>query len=194
MRETSTRKIIIHSSLSLAQFPSPVHKPFRTDPKTGFPVLEDCLAHSFGSYYLTYAVAEAFQNLYDNKQGIADAFGDFWAVVAARFANNSAVLGYELLNEPWVGDVYADPLLLTLPEHADKKNLVHFYERVAGKLRAKDDQKLLFWEVFFLAAFFLFASASLTSCLHQPFTTDIYPLGFTTGPLGPSYNDRNVMA
>jgi len=30
-------------------------------------------------------------------------------MVAEYFANNSYVLGYELLNEPWAGDMYRHP-------------------------------------------------------------------------------------
>ena len=49
--------------------------------------------------------------------------------------------------EPWPGDTLADPLLITLPGHADKKNLVPFYNRLAAAIRAVDNNKLIFWEV-----------------------------------------------
>ncbi len=31
----------------------------------------------------------------------------FWAKSASVYANNSNVIAYELINEPWAGDVYA---------------------------------------------------------------------------------------
>jgi endoglycosylceramidase len=49
------------------------------------------------------------QSLYDNEQQIQDHFAQFWAQVAQRFKDNPYVLGYELLNEPWAGDVYRHP-------------------------------------------------------------------------------------
>ena len=49
------------------------------------------------------------QSLYDNEQNVQDAFLQFWQTVAAKFRNNSNVLGYELINEPWAGDVYRHP-------------------------------------------------------------------------------------
>ena len=41
-----------------------------------------------------------------------DAFLKFWEVVADRFKSNPYVLGYELINEPWAGNVYRHPELL----------------------------------------------------------------------------------
>jgi len=52
--------------------------------------------------------AYGFQALYDNVDGIQDALGDFWGNVSATFVNNDAVLGYELINEPFMGDLWLD--------------------------------------------------------------------------------------
>lgn len=49
------------------------------------------------------------QSLYDNEQQIQDHFAEFWGQVAQRFQGNPYVLGYELLNEPWTGDIYRHP-------------------------------------------------------------------------------------
>ncbi len=53
--------------------------------------------------------AQYRQSLYDNEQQIQDHFGMFWERVAERFEGNEYVLAYELLNEPWAGDVYRHP-------------------------------------------------------------------------------------
>lgn len=47
-------------------------------------------------------------------------WGDYWAEVASRLRANQYVVGYELINEPWCGDIYKDPSLL-LPGVAEKK-------------------------------------------------------------------------
>ena len=47
------------------------------------------------------------QSLYDNEQDVQERFGLFWGKVAQKFSNNPYVLGYELLNEPWAGDIYS---------------------------------------------------------------------------------------
>ncbi|MBS1848411.1 MAG: cellulase family glycosylhydrolase [Actinobacteria bacterium] len=48
------------------------------------------------------AVTAAWNHFYDNTDGIRDALADAWGAVAARFAGQPAVAGYDLLNEPEV--------------------------------------------------------------------------------------------
>lgn len=48
------------------------------------------------------AVVAAWNNFYDNTDGIRDRFTAAWAAVAARFAGRPEVAGYDLLNEPEV--------------------------------------------------------------------------------------------
>ena len=81
----------------------------------------------WASCYLTYSIGAASQRLYDNDNGVLDAFGQFWikvrfirdfkreysdidgrcVQVAAQFADQPNMLGYEILNEPWLGAVYS---------------------------------------------------------------------------------------
>ena len=49
------------------------------------------------------AVARAFENFWRNRDGIQDALIDTWAKLAAEFATEPAVAGYDLLNEPNFG-------------------------------------------------------------------------------------------
>ncbi len=53
----------------------------------------------------------AFQDLYDNKNGIADSFAEMWKLVATYFKDEPNVIGYELLNEPFFGDLNMNPNL-----------------------------------------------------------------------------------
>jgi endoglycosylceramidase len=62
--------------------------------------------------YLTESCGFGFQCLYSNTNGFADYFAEYWAIVANALVDLPNILGYELLNEPWAGDIYADPLLL----------------------------------------------------------------------------------
>ncbi|MGI8938085.1 MAG: glycoside hydrolase family 5 protein [Iamia sp.] len=51
------------------------------------------------------AVQAAFNSFYDNRDGIRDAFVATWGVLAQAFADEPAVAGYDLFNEPnLIGD------------------------------------------------------------------------------------------
>jgi endoglycosylceramidase len=102
---------------------SPTHHSYPLDPLTRHPNRTQCLQAPFWHYYFSDAVSKGFQSLYDNDGGVLDVFEQFWVTVATRFSQNPAVLGYELLNEPWVGDFYSNRSQL-LARNADARNLV----------------------------------------------------------------------
>lgn len=97
-----------------------------------------------------------------------------WAMLAQRFRNKTSVLAYELVNEPWAGDVWGHPSRW-LPKYADSENLQKFYVEIHKRIREIDDETIIFFE-----------SA----------TGGNLPLsaGFTQGPGGPAYDDRQAYA
>lgn len=97
-----------------------------------------------------------------------------WAMVAQRFKNKPSVLAYELVNEPWAGDVWGHPKMW-FPKFADSENLQKFYAHLHEKIRAVDNETIIFFE-------------SATGG-NLPFSA-----GFTEGPGGPDYNDRQAYA
>ena len=156
----------------IPHFPAPLPYEFDFDPETDYPNLDQCLSHWFGAYYFSRAASNAFQNLYDNKQGILDEFGKYWAFVAKRFANTTNVLGYEFINEPWAGDFYANPKRL-VPGYTDLHSLQPMYEKLNAYIRAQDSDHIVFYE---------------------PVTFDIGPVGFNATPGGVLYKDRQALS
>ncbi len=138
----------------------------------GNPTIESCLSSMFATYYMSAEVGAGFQCLYDNVDNLWDAFAGYWVAVAARFSKTANVLGYELINEPWAGDVYATPKNL-FPQYAEKQYLQPLYEHLHRAIRAVDDDKIIFFE---------------------GLTIDYWPNGFTQGPGGAAYNDRQAFA
>eukprot|EP01118_Nematostelium_gracile_P005547 TRINITY_DN1761_c0_g1_i1.p1 TRINITY_DN1761_c0_g1~~TRINITY_DN1761_c0_g1_i1.p1 ORF type:complete len:423 (+),score=83.55 TRINITY_DN1761_c0_g1_i1:140-1408(+) len=149
-------------------FPLPVDLPYPVDSK-GYPNLTQCLSKQFAEYYLSEAVSNSFQKLYDDTNGIQTAFASMWQQIAQTFANNDNVLGYELINEPWAGDIFADPKIL-LPGNADTQNLFPMYQRLHNAIRQYDDDHVIFFE--------------------QALTDVLGVNGFSEGPGGKQYNDR----
>jgi len=68
-----------------------------------------------------------------------------WAHLADINKGKNAVLGYEIINEPWAGDIYRDPTYL-LPGNAGHKNLAPLYEKVAAAIRKVNKDALILYE------------------------------------------------
>jgi endoglycosylceramidase len=95
--------------------------------------------------YLTVAVGNAFGQLYKNDDGLGDSFSNYWGELARQYKNYSSVLGYDLMNEPWAGDIYVDPTLL-VPGVADQKNLEPLWNNATQKIREVDNTTIVFFE------------------------------------------------
>jgi len=152
------------------QFPFPFAAPYPVD-SHGYPNLTDCYKINWAEYYFSAQVSEAFQNLYDDVNGIQKSFANFLKIVASQFNMTDSVLGYELMNEPWAGDIYRHPTLI-LPEEADRRNLEPMYRNLHAVIRQVDDNHILFFE---------------------NTVNDIQGInGFSAGPGGKSYNNRQA--
>jgi endoglycosylceramidase len=104
-------------------------------------------------YFANPALNRAYDNLWDNVAGpggvgLQDRFGAGWARVAARFANERRVLGYDIFNEPWPGSAYAacaQPAGCP-PGGFDQTKLTAFTNRIIAAIRTADDRHLAFYE------------------------------------------------
>ena len=68
---------------------------------------------------------------------MGDMVAKYWSKVAARFSQVNGVLAYEIMNEPWWGDIYSDPTLMESGV-AEKKAVGPFMERMHGIIRSQD--------------------------------------------------------
>ena len=154
-------------------FPYPLSdQPFPIDPKTGYPQKEYCRKFTWSDYYFTQAASQAFQNLYSNRYNLLESWADFWKNTAAGFEEVNSVLGYELINEPFCGDVYKNPKLF-IPGVADRLNLEPAYDVVQKAIRSVDDKHIIFFE---------------------GVTWDFFEVGFTKVPGGEKYQNRSVLS
>ncbi|KAJ3534744.1 hypothetical protein NM208_g7418 [Fusarium decemcellulare] len=127
------------------RFPVPLSLPFTTD-SNGFPSPESqCNTIDWYLAYTSAAVSNAFGRLYNNHDGLGDAFSAYWKKLASEYAETANIVGYNLLNEPWAGDTYADPKLL-VPGVADGKVLEPLWNRAAKQIRTVDNDTLIWFE------------------------------------------------
>ncbi|KAJ3326920.1 hypothetical protein HDU76_012527 [Blyttiomyces sp. JEL0837] len=135
--------------------------PYTYDTTTGLPSpISQCNTYYFAQQYFSYGVSSGFQYLYNNTNGITDQFVNYWVAMAKAFKDTPNVLGYELINEPWVGDYVAilgsinvgdllskgTAALYTAFQQLTGKNLVPFYEKVIAAIRAVDKETLILFE------------------------------------------------
>ncbi|HJP66796.1 MAG TPA: cellulase family glycosylhydrolase [Actinomycetota bacterium] len=110
----------------------------------GIPATNCC---GFPVNYFTPAASHAFDNFWLNRQGLQDQYAKAWVAVAKRFRNSSAVMGYDLFNEPWAGLQWPTCInvLVGCPAF---ENLVlqPFFEKIISAIRTVDHSHIAFWE------------------------------------------------
>ena len=111
--------------------------------KFPWPLKYDNCSRNWQLNQLTEASSQAYEDLYKNKSGMLDDFIHFWNKSLYLWNSNPYILGYELINEPFPGNFFRDPLIL-LPSEAGKQNLQPFYDKVRQSLI--NTSKLIFYE------------------------------------------------
>ncbi len=111
------------------------------NPQYGFP----------GNYFFNPALDHAFDALYANAPGpggvgLQDRLAAAWAHVAAYFRNDPAVLGYELLNEPFPGTNWLACLFPAVGCAGPDGALTGLYRTVDAAIRAVDPTTLVWYE------------------------------------------------
>jgi endoglycosylceramidase len=90
-----------------------------------------------------------FERLYSNETGgLQDKFVAFWKAVATRFANNTYVLGFDPINEPFPSNMYMDPSIVYEPGRFDRYTLQPMYKRIFQEayVEAGDMSKAMYFE------------------------------------------------
>ena len=119
--------------------------------------------------------ARAFDNLYANTDGIADAFANAWAVMANGFRNNPMMLGYDLFNEPNPGSQWATCANPVGCPAFDLTTLEPLEDRLAAAVRAVDPKTIAFYEPH------IYFDSGVPSWLRAPAST--------SGPSGLAFHD-----
>jgi endoglycosylceramidase len=113
---------------------------FPAEPKSGFPA----------NYLLMPALQRSFDHFWANDPGPAgvglqDRYAAAWRHVAERFRDNPAVLGYDLLNEPWPGSDW-QPCANPAGCPAFDAVMSEFVRRTLGAIRSVDPKTIVWYE------------------------------------------------
>jgi endoglycosylceramidase len=118
----------------------------------GFPTREAChhiftknlFEHGWASGQGAFATGYAYEALYTNKHNLTNVWGAFWAKTASVVRDLDNVLGFELINEPFAGNPYGDPLIMS-PGIAESWRLQGAYDTLVQHIRQVDDKTLIFF-------------------------------------------------
>ena len=155
-----------NSSSTSSRFPAPFRWDMKIDPATGWPSRQACASHDFSNYYVAEEATAARVAFFASPELHAD-FAEHWAAVAKAFKGESAVLGYELINEPWNNAPWA----------SDAKELLPLYSALHQSIRQHDEDAIVFYEPHVLNG--------------QLGVPSDFPAG---GPGGEKFNDRQAFA
>lgn len=111
------------------------------EPTAGFP----------GNYFAMAALNRAFDHLWANDPdprgiGLQDDLAQMWAHIAKRFNGDPAILGYDVLNEPWPGTIWPTCFPPTGCSSFDKASLAPLYAKVTTAIRSVDRDHLVVYE------------------------------------------------
>lgn len=129
-------------------------------------------------YYLTPGVTRAWDNFWNkfgNHPELADHYARMWGHVAARFATNKGVIGYDLMNEPYAGSA--------LPTTIESGALSDLYQKCVDEIRKRDRDSWIFLEPVAFGA--NFGRATTLRTINDPrptapkigYAPHLYPLG-----------------
>lgn len=104
----------------------------------------------FPANYFLPATSRAFDNLWANHDSLWDHYRDAWMAVAAKWKQQDHHGGYDLLNEPYPGTLWASCALPVGCPVFDSQQLQPFYEHVLAGIRGIDGGNLVYLEPNFL--------------------------------------------
>ena len=146
----------------------------------GYPQLSYCRSSHFTLYHTAPEVASAFDAFLASTR-VHQRVGLYFEKLAQTFADVPSVLGYDLFNEPFPGDVYRKPWLLR-SNAKTYRNLNRLYDTLHMAIRKFDREKIVFFEPFpFPGTFPVLGGLSQSSA-------------FEHVPGGPVYSNRSAMS
>jgi endoglycosylceramidase len=103
------------------------------------------LVAPFPTGYWTPEVSTVFDNFWAGADGLLDAWADAWRVAARAWSDQPFLMGYDLLNEPWMGMEWATCLANGCPDSYTAE-LQPAMERGLAAIREVDDENVVWWE------------------------------------------------
>jgi endoglycosylceramidase len=99
----------------------------------------------FPTGYWTPELSTVFDNFWAGDDDLLDGWADAWQVAARAWKDQAYLMGYDLLNEPWMGTEWALCLTTGCPD-SYRSELQPAMERGLAAVREVDDDNIVWWE------------------------------------------------
>ncbi|MDE0855090.1 MAG: cellulase family glycosylhydrolase, partial [Nevskia sp.] len=135
------------------------------------------------------ATSITYDNLWNNKNKLWDYYRQAWAAVAAKWARQPYLMGYELINEPWPGTNYVTCFPPLGCAGFDENKLQPMQTDMLDGIRQQDASNLVWYEPLVLISYAAptylgartpVADANLGFSWHLYCPTTTLPLGLNT--------------
>lgn len=110
----------------------------------GFGLLPPVTA-PFPMGYWTPEVSTVFDRFWADSDGLREGWADAWRVAAGWWRDQPRLMGYDLLNEPWVGLEWETCLLTGCPQ-SYREELQPAMEEATRAIREVDPDNIVWWE------------------------------------------------
>ena len=99
----------------------------------------------FPTGYWTAEVSTVFDNFWADDHDLLEGWVDAWRVAARKWRDQPHLMGYDLLNEPWMGREWPACLADGCPE-SYRTELQPAMDRARRAIRGIDDRNIVWWE------------------------------------------------
>jgi len=146
----------------------------------------------WGLHYFSYPVAKSYDRLWLNQDQVRDSYVAFFKMLALRYRNEPAVIGFEPFNEPFPG-------LRGRMNYSAwyKEQLFVFYEQVAEAVQGVDRRYLFFADICPLENTGLWSVSrprpEIQNLVFAPHYYDLSFIGISLGPGGDIWFMRQVL-
>lgn len=95
--------------------------------------------------YWTPEVSTVFDNFWADQDDLLTGWVDAWRIAAQRWEDQPRLMGYDLLNEPWMGTEWAT-CLASGCEQSYRDELQPAMDRARAAIRETDPDNIVWWE------------------------------------------------
>ena len=99
----------------------------------------------FPTGYWTAEVSSMFDDFWADRRGLLTGWAEAWALAAKQWRRQPYLMGYDLLNEPWMGTEWQTCLTNGCPQ-SYKDELQPAMERGLAAIRKVDRRNIVWWE------------------------------------------------